>query len=171
MNIESVAIKGPAMQLAKETSPNQIDNLIFESPLFQDMSPDDVASLARYLSLHDVAPGTVLFNEGDTSDFMGLIVEGAVELFKENTQDRPVKIASENAGKLLGEMALIDGEPRSATARFTKSGQVLILTKESFQRLLHEHPRAAANFLFRLSRLLSRRLRRTTGQLASHLQH
>jgi CRP/FNR family transcriptional regulator, cyclic AMP receptor protein len=157
------------IQPVRDSNPKRVAELILGAALFQDLHPEDIAVLAKYLSLHDVKPGTVVFQEGDTSDFMGLIVEGAVELFKENPTSQAVKIGSECAGRLLGEMALMDGEPRSATARFTESGQVLILTRENFNRLLHEHPRAAANFLFRLSRLLSRRLRKTTGQLTSFL--
>jgi len=157
------------VQLVKR-SQDQVVDMILGARLFQDMNQDDVTILARFLTLHNVEQGAVVFHEGDTGDFLGLIVEGAVELFKDGPNDAKAKVASEGAGKLLGEMALVDGEPRSATARFLQPGHVLILTKDNFQRLLHEHPRAAANFLFRLSRLLSQRLRRTTGMLASCLK-
>jgi CRP/FNR family transcriptional regulator, cyclic AMP receptor protein len=110
------------------------------------------------------------FQEGDDGEFMGLIVDGIAELLKEGPNEASVRIGSEGAGKLVGEMALVDGEPRSATAKFTNSGQVLILTKDNFQTLLREQPRAAANFLFRISRLLSQRLRRTTGLLSNYLK-
>lgn len=157
------------VQLVKR-SQDQVVDMILGARLFQDMNQDDVTILARFLTLHNVEQGAVVFHEGDTGDFLGLIVEGAVELFKDGPNDAKAKVASEGAGKLLGEMALVDGEPRSATARFLQPGHGLILTKDNFQRLLHEHPRAAANFLFRLSRLLSQRLRRTTGMLVSCLK-
>lgn len=160
----------PAFRLVKESTTEQIAELIQSSVLFQALDPVDVAVLARFLSLYNVDSGGVVFHEGDTGEFMGLIVGGIVELFKDGPAAHPVKIAAESSGRLLGEMALLDGEPRSATARFAQSGQVLILTKENFQRLLHEHPRAAANFLFHLSRSLSRRLRKTTGQLTNFLK-
>jgi CRP/FNR family transcriptional regulator, cyclic AMP receptor protein len=159
-----------SVRLVKESSTVQIAELILGSRPFQDMESEDVTVLARYLSLYAVDQGAELFHEGDVGDFLGLIVLGAVDLFKNGPADHDVKVATEGAGKLLGEMAMVDGEPRSATARFMQSGQVLILTKESFQRLLKEHPRAAANFLFRLSRLLSQRLRKTTGLLTSYLK-
>jgi CRP/FNR family transcriptional regulator, cyclic AMP receptor protein len=156
--------------LVKNFSKEKAIELILGAPMFQDMDPGDAAMLARYLSLYEVDGGTIVFQEGDDGEFMGLVVDGIAELLKESPTEGTVKISAEGAGKLVGEMALVDGEPRSATARFTNPGQVLILTKENFQTLLREQPRAAANFLFRISRLLSQRLRRTTGILSSYLK-
>ena len=57
---------------------------------------------------------------------------------KENSGHEAVKVAAEGTGRMLEEMALVDGEPRSATARFVKSGTLLLLTKESFERILSQ---------------------------------
>lgn len=156
--------------VATQSPQAAVAELLLNAPLFQDMDPSDISVLARFLTLCNVEEGGIVFREGDPGEFMGLIVEGVVDLFKDGPADHPVHISTENYGKMLGEMSIIDGEPRSATARFQGRGQVLILTKESFQRLLHEHPRAAANFLYRLSRTLSQRLRRTTGNLTQYLK-
>jgi CRP/FNR family transcriptional regulator, cyclic AMP receptor protein len=171
MNRLSGALELPSsMHLVKNSSKEKTIELILGAPMFQDMEAGDAAALARYLSFYEVDRGTVVFHEGEEGDFMGLIVDGIAELMKESPTDGPVRIGAEGAGKLVGEMALVDGEPRSATATFTNPGHVLILTKDNFQNLLREQPRAAANFLFRISRLLSQRLRRTTGLLSTYLK-
>ena len=100
---------------------------------------------------------------------MGLIVEGLAEVRKKNCENEAVKVAAEGVGRLLGEMALVDGEPRSATARFVKAGLILLLTKENFERILKEHPHLGVSILLRICRLLSQRLRRTTGILSDFL--
>jgi CRP-like cAMP-binding protein len=64
---------------------------------------------------------------------------------------------------------LIDDEPRSATARVTRPAELLVLTKESFERMSREHPRLALQFTFTIARLLSRRLRLASGMLVDHL--
>jgi CRP-like cAMP-binding protein len=66
-------------------------------------------------------------------------------------------------------MALIDDEPRSATARVTQPAQLLVLTKDRFERIGTEHPRLALLFTFTVARLLSKRLRLASGMLVDHL--
>ena len=137
--------------------------------IFQDLESWELQVLSKNFRLFNVDAGAALFSEGDEGDFMALIVEGAVELTKENDAKGPVKIGTEGLGRTLGEMALIDGEPRSATAKFVKSGRVLILTRSNFEGVMNEHPRLGIGLLWRICRVLSQRLRRTTGSLSERL--
>lgn len=146
-----------------------IIEMLLSLPLFQDLETKHLELLARYVKLCRVRQDAVLFREGEEGCFMGLIVEGLAELSKENADHAIVQIAAEGAGRTLGEMALVDGEPRSATVRFARAGKVLVLSKESFNRILAQHPHLAVSILLRICRLLSQRLRRTTGLLADAL--
>ena len=144
--------------------------LILGIPIFQDLKPRELEVLAKHLKLCSIDQGSVVFREGEQGTFMGLIVEGIAELSKQNVLENSVTICAEGVGRMLGEMALLDGEPRSATARFTKTGKILLLSKENFQRILVEHPTLGVTILSRLCQVLSRRLRQTTGRLADHLR-
>ncbi|MBI4661985.1 MAG: cyclic nucleotide-binding domain-containing protein [Verrucomicrobia bacterium] len=152
-----------------ESSPAKIAELLMGLPLFQDLESWELQVLSRHFRLYNVEAGAVLFAEGDEGDFMALIVEGAAELTKENDPKGPVKIGTEGFGRTLGEMALIDREPRSATAKFVKNGKILILSRESFEAIMNEQPRLGIDLLWRICRVLSQRLRRTTGSLAERL--
>lgn len=147
----------------------QIAGMILSLPLFQDLEAKDLDLLSRFVRPCRVREDAIIFQEGDDGDFMGLIVEGLAEVRKENSEHESVKVSAEGTGRMLGEMALLDGEPRSATARFVKSGAILLLTKEAFDRILSQHPHLGISILLRICRMLSQRLRRTTGVLSNYL--
>ena len=158
-----------AVRLAPDNSPAKVGELLMGIPLLDNLEPWELQVLSRNFRLYHVAPGAALFAEGDAGNFMALIVEGFVELAKQIDAKRTVTISTEGCGRTVGEMALIDGEPRSATAKFIKSGKVLILARENFESIMIEHPRLGIDLLWRICRVLSQRLRRTTGTLSEHL--
>ena len=99
----------------------------------------------------DLSPGDVLFHEGDAGDVMFAVVEGEVELTR---GDRVVdKIG---AGGIVGEMALIDTEPRSATAMARTAARVVRVDQRHFTFLVHEHP----TFALQVMKIMAERLRR-----------
>lgn len=158
-----------AVRLAADSSPEKVGELLMSLPLFHDVESWELQILSKQFRLYNVDVGGVLFSEGDPGDYMALIVDGTAELTKLNEPKGPVKIATESFGRTLGEMALIDREPRSATAKFVKPGKILILTRESFEAIMNEHPRLGIDLLWRICRVLSQRLRRTTGSLSERL--
>ena len=160
--IEPIALPG-------EDPRAQIAEMILSLPLFQDLEMKHVDLLARFVKPCRVREDAVLFQEGEEGSFMGLIVEGLAEVRKQNSDEESVKVAVEGSGRMVGEMALVDGEPRSATARIVKSGTMLLLSKENFERILDQHPHLGVAILLRVCRLMSQRLRRTTGVLSNYL--
>jgi CRP/FNR family cyclic AMP-dependent transcriptional regulator len=83
-------------------------------------------------------PGEVIFSEGDKGDKMYVIRTGEVEV------ERDGKIVENlSAGGIFGEMALIDGSPRAATARAKTACEVAPITEKSFLFLVHETPHFA----------------------------
>jgi CRP-like cAMP-binding protein len=158
------------IELPGDDPRGQIIDMILSLPLFQDFDSKSADLLAHFVKPCRIRADSVIFREGDEGDFMGLIVEGVAEVSKQTAEHTPVKVAAEGSGRMLGEMAMVDGEPRSATARFVKAGTILLLTKESFDRMLSQYPHLGVSVLLRICRLLSQRLRRTTGLLSDFLQ-
>jgi CRP/FNR family cyclic AMP-dependent transcriptional regulator len=169
--VNETKMPSPSANNLNEAARSMLGDLILGLPIFQDLKPGEIDVLSRHVRLYCVDQGSVIFKEGEEGTFMGLIIEGSAELSKQNAAQSFVRIGAEGAGRMLGEMALLDGEPRSATAKFVKTGKILMLSKESFQVILTDHPALGVSILSRLCQLLSKRLRRTTGLLSDHLSN
>jgi CRP-like cAMP-binding protein len=72
-------------------------------------------------------------------------------------------------GKAFGEMALVDGEPRSAELRAAKDSEFMLLSQDNFRTLCCSQPTIGLKMLMQISRSLSQRLRRVSGQLVDYL--
>ena len=99
--------------------------------------------------------GAVLFGEGDTSDWIALVLTGRVKLSSFTQDGREAVIGIAGHGELLGELSAVDGEPRSATAIAIDAVEALIISAEDFTKFLESRPGAAVLLL----RTISTRLR------------
>jgi CRP/FNR family cyclic AMP-dependent transcriptional regulator len=90
----------------------RIREIIEVIKLFEDFDPTNWKALARYMRCYRAPLGTEIIREGDTGDFMLLLLEGSVEIVKKDVRGLPQIMGTAGPGKTLGEMSLIDGEPR-----------------------------------------------------------
>jgi len=104
-------------------------------------------------------PGEVLFHEGDRGDVMYLIREGKVKITKGSGEDEKV-LAVLKEGDFFGEMAIIDGSPRSAGAIAATPVSLLVIDKTTFQTKIKENP-----LIHYVLETLSRRLRAADEQI------
>ncbi len=89
-------------------------------------------------------PGQVIVNEGDRGDSMHVILKGHVEIIRATRkEDKPEVITTLTEGQALGEVSLVDGSPRNATARATKPTETLVVTRSEMDRLKAKEPAAA----------------------------
>ena len=91
----------------------------------------EIMVLAKHMTAYRLPPGGTLFKEGDRAPFLCLVYAGQVDVFKEDGQGVQKWLISIGKGKTLGEMSLIDKEPRSATCRAKMQTDVLILDEEA----------------------------------------
>lgn len=129
----------------------------------------ETQSLAGFMEAYNVAPENFICQQGDTSAFLSIVCRGRVDIVKEDLGHKNKIIASVGPGNSLGEMSLIDGEPRSATAMAHVPVELLVLTKEGYEQLADEYPRLWGKLVVTIAGVLSRRLRRTSGVLAEYL--
>lgn len=80
--------------------------------------------------------GATIFKEGDVGNMAYLVKSGSVKITKLSRDDTPRTIATVGPGNIIGEMALIDDEPRAATAITLDQTEVLLITKDEFQKRL-----------------------------------
>lgn len=99
------------------------------------------------------APGEVVFDKGDKGDTMYVVRSGEVEIVIDGNV-----VETLSSGGIFGEMALIDGSPRAATARAKTASEVAPITEKTFLFLVHETP----FFAVAVMRTMASRLRRAT---------
>lgn len=148
---------------------DQICEMIADSRLFMDLDWKDIEAMANYVQCYEVSAGTIIFKEGDPGSYMCLLVKGEVEIFKYDQQGKPHRIVQIAHGRTVGEMSIIDGEPRSATCIASQASVILLLTKDSYARMIHDKPVLAVHILSRIAKLVSQRLRGASGQLVEYL--
>jgi CRP/FNR family cyclic AMP-dependent transcriptional regulator len=124
-----------------------------------------VRLLAHFMDVYRAEAGTEVIREGDGGDFMLMIIEGVVEVHKRDRWNTPQVIAVVDAGRVLGEMSMIDGEARFATCVATEPVLVAMLDRESLARIIVEQPMLGAKVLMELVLMLSQRLRATSQRL------
>jgi len=143
----------------------QIHALIPRCILLENFSPAEVRLLAHFMDVYRAEPGMEVIQEGDGGDFMLMLIEGKVEVQKRDRWNTPQLIAVVEAGRTLGEMSMIDGEPRFATCVAVEPALVSVLTRENLARIIVEQPMLGAKILMELVLRLSQRLRSTGGRL------
>jgi CRP/FNR family transcriptional regulator, cyclic AMP receptor protein len=126
---------------------------------------EELKNVARYLFVFKVAKGMNVFKEGSNGNHMFILVEGQVNVIKEDVEGHRKILTTIPKGKAFGEMALFDGEFRSATVMAADHATMLVLTKDNLYRLMDDCPRLGAKLLFKLGKIISQRLRATTGKL------
>lgn len=144
-------------------------NLIEGTQWANDFSYPQVKKLAAYMDVYQVPKETLLFYEGDKTAYLVLIVTGQVHVVKFDSQRKPKRIATLNAGKTIGEMTIIDGEPRSASAITATDATLMVMTVDRFDRMINEWPRVAVTLILKIAKLMSQYLRQTSGRLIDHV--
>ena len=147
----------------------QIHALIPKCTLLENFAPAEVRLLAHFMDVYRAEPGVEIIREGDGGDFMLMIVEGKVEVHKRDRWNTPQLLAVVESGRTLGEMSMIDGEPRFATCVAMETTLFAVLDRESVARIIVEQPMLGAKILMELVLMLSQRLRATTDRLLGML--
>lgn len=125
------------------------------APLFATLAPESLAELARASVEGEFAPGALLCVEGEPGNEAFIVLAGEVLVLQGKGAEERV-VATEKAGALIGELAVLDPAPRAATLRAGPQGvYVLRLDGQAFRDALHADPAIAAEVI----RLLAQRMR------------
>ena len=121
--------------------------------LFRDLTMPELARVLHVAKSVDLPAGQIVVREGDATEALYLIVEGAARV-----QRGGQTVADLEAGRHFGEMALLNRRPRTATVIARLASRLLVLDREAFSALMAQEPLIAAKFLWALSQSLSLRL-------------
>ncbi|HEY6058871.1 MAG TPA: Crp/Fnr family transcriptional regulator [Candidatus Limnocylindrales bacterium] len=126
--------------------------------LFSDLDAEGLQSVARGMRSRRFRRGEVLFHQGDPGDALLVVLSGAIKIVLPSEEGEEAIIATIRPGDFLGELALLDGAPRSATAVALEATETLVLPRDRFRELIAAEP-AIRDALFRA---LAAELRRLT---------
>ena len=110
--------------------------LLRNVPLFSGLSAKELMSLSRLMDEIDLKPGTVIIREGNTGGEFFIVLEGTIEVKRKGR-----RLARLGPGDYLGEIALIDHGPRTATAMVETDARLLVLASREFHSMLASDPR------------------------------
>lgn len=126
--------------------------LIRQVPMLAELDADDLEELAAIVEERRLAAGSDVFREGEPGDAVYLVVKGRVRVFV-GGGDRPEKTINElGPGACIGEMAVLDASPRSATVRALEPTRVLRVPGEGFKRVMNERPEMSEAIIAELVR-------------------
>ena len=128
-------------------------------PIFRDLNKNELEVVFKHVFEQSVKKDNVLFVEGMPGESLYIIMSGCVEITKETKNNQKIVLAMMGPNDMVGEMSLIDSEPRSATAVTIEDSVLLVITKRSFNEILRSDSQIAAKILMGLLKVISRRLR------------
>lgn len=153
-------------------------DLLNASPLLQDMSPQEVDMLGQSMLLIRAEAGQALIKEGEVGEWMLLLLKGTVDVTKKVEQpaqegEKPItssRIAVIQHGASVGEMSMLDSEPRYATCTAIEAVEAGVLGRREIGLLIRDQPAVGAKLLVKMTQLMAQRLRNTSNQLVKLLQ-
>jgi CRP-like cAMP-binding protein len=142
---------------------SELDKIQFlrQVPLFKSLSDKALLDLSAITIEQHHPSKTVVFKEGEKGDALYIVKTGKVNILKRNSSGVESTLATLGKGALIGDMAIIDEQPRSASVVTVQDTGFLIITKDDFRSLLSEAPEIS----FQILRLTTERLRITNTHL------
>jgi CRP/FNR family transcriptional regulator len=136
--------------------------LLRRVPLFSDLDAPDLERFSRVAIARTFPGGTRVFHEGDQSDACYIVRSGSFRVTREHSDGRAITLANLGPGDIFGELAMLDGEVRSASVEALGDGELLALPAMDVRALLARHPEITV----KLVAALVRRLRQANERIS-----
>lgn len=163
--------------MTDDAAPNKVDanneeiaDLLKEIPLFSLLDASERSVLAQRIDLEKHVKGKTLFNAGDPGESMYMVTKGMVEVWFKNNTGEKIVLERANAGDFFGEISLLDGGARTASATVTEDLEALVIDRGDLDEFLAIKPHAAMELLTATGKRLretSRLLRHTASRNAN----
>ena len=138
---------------------NQDTTLLSQSTLFNELSHEELERVIGVCSRKQIGPRTVVFYQGDPGREMYVVLSGRLKVSVTSEDGKELAFFILQKNDIFGELALLDGERRSATVTSIESCELLVLKQQDFKRLLADNPLMGLKMLS----ILAGRLRATTS--------
>lgn len=129
--------------------------MLNEIPLFEGLPEPQLAELLSLTHEFTYPRGSIITSQGELSNSLHIILEGRLKVFVNGSEGKQVVLSFLTTGDFVGELSLLDNEPRSASVLAVAKTRTLMLTQEAFNRFVDNHPET----LLPMLRVLAKRLR------------
>ena len=136
--------------------------LLHRVPVFSTLSPEELEHVAQVAMPRRFQAGEIVFKEGDEGSTCYVVRSGRARAVREHPDGRSITLAHFGPGDIFGEMAMLDGDRRSATVESIDETDAIAILSADMHRLLREYP----DISVKLIAALGRRLRDTNERLA-----
>jgi CRP-like cAMP-binding protein len=136
-------------------------SLLRSHPLFRDLPPGVIEHLGSYMKTRRVARGTSIFAKGDPGTGLMGVLAGAVKVSVASADGKDIVLNVFREGDIFGEIALLDGRPRTADATAMTDCELIVIERRDFVPFLSSQPDVMLKFI----EILCSRLRRTSEQV------
>jgi CRP/FNR family cyclic AMP-dependent transcriptional regulator len=136
--------------------PSSVAEALVKTELFRDLQEEVIHALAARAVSRSFRKGERIFHQGDPGDAMYVVVAGLVKVVVVAESGDEMVLVTLSPPESFGELALIDGRPRSATAEAVESTELLVLTRRTLMETLATHPSLADSMLRSLGGLIRR---------------
>jgi len=147
----------------------KIITFLLEAPMFGDLDPSELSQIVHIMQVQRLRAGQVIFEEGDPGDAWYVLYEGHVEVYKDTVDGEQV-IATLEPRACFGEMAILDGSPRSAAVRARGRATAFRFPRQAFNELLQQDNLVAYKLVYQMALVLVRRQRGTNVRLVGLLK-
>lgn len=145
--------------------------VLSKSHLCNGMGRSEVQTIAPFFHAYQLAAGTDIYEEGDVEAFLCLIVTGDVAVYKEYRRPSEKLLATLGSGETVGEVSMIDGQPRSASVVATSESILYALTRRHLVEMYNSSQVLWSKLIFNISASLCSRLRQTNEMLVEALEN
>jgi CRP/FNR family transcriptional regulator len=128
--------------------------LLRSVPLFADLEQAELERFSRVAVPRSFPASTRVFHEGDHSDACYIVRSGSFRVTREHSDGRAITLATLGPGDIVGELAMLDGEVRSASVEALDDGELLALPASEVRALLARHPEISVKLVANLVRRL-----------------
>jgi len=167
--LEVLKMEGTEAAASGIMSEAMIEFLILSIPTLGKLTPTELRTIEKYMNLIEVTPGEIVFKERERGDYVCFVVDGSLDVMKKSETGQSVVISTLVKGSSIGEMAIVDDLPRSATVRAQIKSTLLTLSRDNFDYILEEHSGIGVKVLKGIAGLLSMNLRKTSSKLAGYM--
>jgi CRP/FNR family cyclic AMP-dependent transcriptional regulator len=137
-----------------ETTEQTAVELLRSVPLFADLEEGELERFSQVAVPRSFPAGTRVFHEGDSSDACYIVRDGSFRVTREHSDGRAITLATLGPGEIFGELAMLDGDTRSASAESITDGTLLALPANDVRSLLGRNPEIALKLVAGLVRRL-----------------
>ena len=147
----------------------QLLGFLLDTPMFGDLDPHELSEIVHTMQVQHIRGGQTIFEAGTAGDAWYIVYHGQVHVFGAGPDGEPRLLAELGPRTCFGEMAVLDGSPRSATVRAVSDATLLRFPRDAFEALLAENRLAAYKLVHQMAKVLVARQRRATAAISSML--